>query len=78
MGEGRGVYRFFEGKPERKKPHGRPRRRCEDNIKMNLKEVGCGDMEWIYLAQDRDRYWALVKVVMNFRVPYNVGNFLTT
>jgi len=78
MGEGRGVYRVFVGKPERKRPLGRPRRRCEDNIKMNLKEVGCGNMGWIDLAQDRDRYLVLVKAVMNLRVPYNMRNFLTS
>ena len=66
------------GKPERKRPLGRPRRRCEDNIKMNLKEVGCGNMGWIDLAQDRDRYLVLVKAVMNLRVPYNMRNFLTS
>ena len=69
MEEGRGVYRVLVGKPEGKRPLGRPRRRWEDNIKMDLKEVGgsCGD--WMYLAQDRDRWRALVSTVMNLRVP---------
>ena len=56
------------GKPEGKTPLGRPRPRWEDNIKMDLQEVGCGGMEWIYLAEDRDRWRALVNVVMNLRV----------
>jgi len=56
-------------KPEGKRPLGRPRRRWEDNIKMDLQEVGYGNMNWIDLAQDRDRWWALVNVVMNPRVP---------
>jgi len=55
MGERRGAYRVFVGKPEGKRPLGRPRHRWEDNIKMNLQEVGCGGMDWIELAQDRDR-----------------------
>ena len=55
IGEGRGVYRVLVGKPEGKRPLGRPRRRWEDNIKMCLQEVGCGDKDWIELAQDRDR-----------------------
>jgi hypothetical protein len=64
MGEGRGVYRVLVGKPEGKKQLGRPRRRWEDNIKADLKEVG-----WIQLVQDRDRWRALVIEVMNIRVP---------
>ena len=69
MGEGRGVHRVLVGKPEGKRPLGRPRRRWEDNIKMDLQEVvgGCGD--WMELAQDRDRWRALVGTVMNLRVP---------
>jgi len=56
-------------KPEGKRPHGRPRRRWEDNIKMDLQEMGCGGMDWIELDQDRDRWWALVNAVMKLRVP---------
>jgi hypothetical protein len=67
-GEERGVYRVLVGKPEGKRPLGRPRRRWEDNIRMDLQEVGCGGMEWIGLAQDRDRWRAIVNAVMNFRV----------
>ena len=66
------------GKPEGKRPLGRPRRTWEDNIKMDLEEVGCGDMDWIELAQDRDKWRALVNAVMNLRVPQNAGNFLTS
>ena len=69
MAERRGVYRFLVEKPEGKRPLGRPRRRWEDNIKMDLQEVGCGGMDWIELAQDRDRWRALVGTVMNLRVP---------
>jgi hypothetical protein len=57
------------GKPEGKRPLGRPRRRWEDNIKMDLQEVGCGGMDWIELAQDRDRWRALLNAVMNLQVP---------
>jgi hypothetical protein len=60
---------FWWGNPERKRPLGRSWRIWEDNIKMNLQEVGCGGMDCIELAQDRDRWWTLVKAVMNFRVP---------
>jgi len=69
MGERRGVYRVLVGNPEEKRPLGRPRRRWEDNIKMDLQEVGCEDMDWIDLAQDRDRWRALVNAAMNLRVP---------
>ena len=69
MEEGRGVHQALVGKAEVKRPLGRPRRRWEDNIKMDLQEVGCGGMDWIKLAQDRDRWRTLVIRVMNFRVP---------
>jgi hypothetical protein len=68
-GEGRGVYRVLVGKPEGKRPLERPRRRWEDNIKMDLQVMGCGGMDWIELAQDRDRWWVLVNAVMNLQVP---------
>ena len=63
------MYRVLLGKPEGKRPLGRPRHRWEGNIKMELKEVGCGRMDWIELAQVRDRWRALVNTVMNLRVP---------
>ena len=78
MGEERGVYRVLVGKPEGKRPLGRLRRRWVDNIRMDLQEVGCGCMDWIGLAQDRDRWRTLVSAVMNLRVPWNAGNFLTS
>jgi len=69
MGERRGVYMVLVGKPEGKRPLGRLRRRWEDNIKMDLQEVRCVGMDWIELAQDRDRWRALVNAAMNVRVP---------
>jgi hypothetical protein len=69
MGEGRVVYRVLLVKPEEKRPLGRPRRRCQDNIMMDLQEVGDGCEDWIGLAEDRDGWWALVSVVANLRVP---------
>ena len=64
-----GVYRVLVGRPKGKRPLGRPRRRWVDNIKIDLQEVGCGGMDWIGLALDRDRWRALVTAVMNLRVP---------
>ena len=69
MGEGRGVHKVLVGKPEGKRPLGRPRRRRGDNIKMDLEEVGRGCGDWMGLAQDRDRWRPLVSTVMNFGVP---------
>jgi len=69
MGERKGVYRVLVGKPEGKRPLGRPRRRWENNIKMDIQEVGCEGMDWIELAQDRNSWQALVNAVMNLRVP---------
>jgi hypothetical protein len=78
LGDRRGVYMVLVGKPERKRSLGRLRRRWEENIKMNLQEVGCGGMDWINLVRDTDRWRALVNAVMNLRVTYNAGNFLTS
>ena len=76
MGEGRDVHRVLVGKPEGKRPLGGPRHRWEDNIKMDLREVGGGG-DWMELIQDRDRWRALVNTVMNLWVPYiKCGEFL--
>ena len=72
------MYRVLLGKPEGRRPLGRPRRRWVENIRMDLQEVECGYMDWIGLAQDRDRWRTLVSAVMNLRVPWNTGNFLTS
>ena len=69
MGDRREVYRVFVGKPEGKRPLGRSRRRWEDNIKTDLQEVGCGGVDWMELAQDRDRWRAHVNEVMNLQIP---------
>jgi len=76
MGEERGLYRVLVGKPEERRPLGRLRCKWMDNIRMDLQEVGCGYMDLIGLAQDRDRCWKLVIAVMNLRVPWNAGKFL--
>jgi len=68
-GDRRGVYRVLVGKPDGKRPLGRPRHRWEDDVKIYLQEVGCGVVDWITLAQDRDSWQALVNAVMNLRVP---------
>ena len=69
IGVRRGVYRVLVGKPEGRRPLGRPRHGWEDNSRADLHEMGCGSTDWIDLTQDRDRWWALVDVVMNLRVP---------
>jgi hypothetical protein len=69
MAEGRGVHRILVGRPEEKRPLGRSRHRWEDNIKMDLSEIGIDGKNWIRLAQDRIRCWDFVNTVMNFRVP---------
>jgi hypothetical protein len=69
VGEGRGVYRVLVGRPEGKRPLGRPRGRWEDNVKMDLREIGIDGVNWIQLAQDRVQWWAFVNMVMNHQVP---------
>jgi hypothetical protein len=69
MGEKRNIYRILVGKPERKRPLGRPRRRWEDNIRMYLREIGWGCMDWTDVSQDRDQWRALVNTAMKLRVP---------
>jgi hypothetical protein len=79
MEEGRCLYRFLVGKPDGKRPLGGPRHRWEDNIKVDLQEVGFGGMDWIELAPDRERWRVLVNAVMKLRVPFNTGiSFLTS
>jgi hypothetical protein len=78
MGEGRGIYRVLVGRPEGKKPLGRPRCRWEDNIKMDLRKMGIDGMNWIQLAQDRVQWRALVNTVMNLRFHKKAGYFLTS
>jgi hypothetical protein len=77
-GEKRNAYRILVGNPEGKRPLGRRRRRWEVNIKMYLREIGWGGMDWIDLAQDRDQWGALVNTVINLRVPQNVGKILSS
>jgi hypothetical protein len=77
-GEKRNAYRILIGKPQGKIPLERPRRRWEDNIKMDLNEMGWGGMDWIDRARDRDRWSALVNTVMNLRVAQNVRKFLSS
>jgi hypothetical protein len=74
----RGAYNILVGMPEGRRPLRRPRRRWQDNIKMDLGEIGFGNVDWIRLGQDRDKWPALVNTVMNLRVPSNAGNFLTS
>jgi hypothetical protein len=68
MGEKRKVYKVLVGNPEGKRPLGRPRRRCEDGIRMDLREIGLGGVDWVRLSQDRDRWRAVVSAVMNLRI----------
>jgi hypothetical protein len=77
-GRERSVYRNLVRKPEEKRPLRRPKRRWRNNIKMDIRDVGCGVIGWIDMAQERDWWRALVNAVMNLRVPQNAGNFLTS
>jgi hypothetical protein len=78
MGVRRNAYRILVRKPEGRRPLGRPRRRWVDNIKMDLREIGWAGMNWLDLVQDRDQWTALVNTVMNLRVLYNAGKFLSS
>jgi hypothetical protein len=78
MRENRNAYRILVGMPEGKRPLGRPRRRWVNNIKINLREIGWDDMDWIDLAQNRDQWRSLVDTVMNLQVPLNAGKFLSS
>jgi hypothetical protein len=78
MGMKRNACRILVGKPEGKRPLGRPGHGWENNIKMDLREIGWGGMDWIDLTQDRDQWRALVNTVMNLRVPLNIGKFLSS
>jgi hypothetical protein len=80
MGHGRDdkCVNFLVGEPEWKKPLGRPRRRWEDDIRMDLREIGWEVVDWKHLTQDRGQWWGFVNTVMNLRVPYKAGNFLTS
>jgi hypothetical protein len=75
MGERRGVYRVLVGKPKGKRPLGRPRHRWEENIKMDLREIGIDGVNWIWLPQDWVQWWVFVNMVMNLRVPYRKDIF---
>jgi hypothetical protein len=77
MGEKRNAYRIWVVKPEGKRPLGRPRSRWKDNIRMNLRVMGWGGMDWIDVAQNRDQWRAIVNTAISLRVPYNVGKFLS-
>jgi hypothetical protein len=78
MGKIKNAYKILVGKSEEKRPLGRPRRRWEKNIKVDLREIGWEDVDWIHMAQDRDRWRAVVNTVMNLWVPLKARNFLTS